>query len=334
MPNNFQASFPLSRPRRLRQNKVIQSINAEISSNIEIDRLIYPVFILAGEKQKIEIKSMPGIYRLSLDELLKELEEICELGINKVALFPVIEQGQKDKTAQEAYNPNNLINTALRVIKKEFPNLCLITDVALDPFTKHGHDGICDENNYILNDETINILVKMALCQAEAGADIIAPSDMMDGRILAIRKALEQNKFHNTLIMAYSAKYASGFYGPFREALSSSLQFGDKTSYQLNPANAKEAEKEILLDINEGADLIMVKPGMPYLDIIYRASQISHLPIIAYSVSGEYSMFKSAALNGYLDERKVVEESILCFRRAGCQAVITYYAKQLALWQK
>ena len=330
MPNNFQASFPLSRPRRLRQNKVIQSINAEISSNIEIDRLIYPVFILAGEKQKIEIKSMPGIYRFSLDELLKELEEICELGINKVALFPVIEQGQKDKTAQEAYNPNNLINTALRVIKKEFPNLCLITDVALDPFTKHGHDGICDENNYILNDETINILVKMALCQAEAGADIIAPSDMMDGRILAIRKALEQNKFHNTLIMAYSAKYASGFYGPFREALSSSLQFGDKTSYQLNPANAKEAEKEILLDINEGADLIMVKPGMPYLDIIYRASQISHLPIIAYSVSGEYSMFKSAALN----ERKVVEESILCFRRAGCQAVITYYAKQLALWQK
>lgn len=334
MQTNFNASFPLNRPRRLRQNKIIQSLNAEISPIIEISRLIYPVFVVEGQNQKTEIKSMPGIYRFSIDLLLKELEEVYKLGLDKIALFPVIEPNKKNNTAEEAYNPDNLINKAIRAIKKEFPKLCLIADVALDPFTMHGHDGICDEKNYILNDETVQILVKMALCQAEAGADIIAPSDMMDGRVLQIREALEKNNFKNTLILSYSAKYASGFYGPFREALGSSLQFGDKTTYQLSPINACEAEKEILLDINEGADLIMVKPGLPYLDIIYRASQISHLPIIAYSVSGEYSMLKSAALNGYLDERKAVEESILCFRRAGSAAIITYYAKQLALWQK
>ncbi|MDX1919660.1 MAG: porphobilinogen synthase [Candidatus Caenarcaniphilales bacterium] len=325
------SSFPHVRPRRLRANEAIRALVQETS--LGVSNLIYPLFVMDGKKQKQEISSMPGCFRFSMDLLLEEIKEAYDLGLRTFALFPVIDPKLKSEDAKESYNPEGLIPRTLRVLKKSFNDICLITDVALDPFTSHGHDGLVDSER-ILNDETVEVLCKMALVQAHAGTDIVAPSDMMDGRVKCIREYLDKNEHSETLILSYSAKFASGFYGPFRDALSSNLKFGDKKTYQLDPANAREAEKEILLDTNEGADMLMVKPGLAYLDILYRASQITHLPLIVYSVSGEYSMIKAACANGSLDEQKVVMESMLAFRRAGARGIITYHAKDIAGWLK
>jgi porphobilinogen synthase len=292
------------------------------------------MFIIEGENKREKITSMPGIERLSLDFLLLELKEIINLKIPAIALFPVINDTKKSLDASEAYNPLGLIQTAVKTIKQQFPDLGVITDVALDPFTTHGQDGIIDENNYVLNDETVNILVKQALSHAKAGADIVAPSDMMDGRIGAIRQALEKNNFSNTQIMAYSAKYASAFYGPFRDAVGSSANLGtsSKETYQMNPANSNEALTEVALDIKEGADMVMVKPGLAYLDIVYKVKQEFKVPTFAYHVSGEYAMLKAASQNNWLDEKKTVLETLLCFKRAGADGILTYYAKEVATW--
>lgn len=326
--------FLSTRPRRLRANKFVRRLVQE--SSISSNDLIYPIFVIEGTNQSETINSMPGIERLSIDLLVKEAEQLLELGIPAVALFPVTPSQAKSEDASEAFNENGLAQRAVRELKANFPELGVITDVALDPFTTHGQDGLINDAGYVLNDETVDVLVKQALSHAEAGADIVAPSDMMDGRVGAIRETLEANGHTNTCILAYSAKYASSFYGPFRDAVGSAknLAGGDKYSYQMDPANTDEALKEIALDIEEGADMIMVKPGLPYLDIIYRAKQNFGVPTFAYNVSGEYAMLKAAAANGWLNEQQVVMEAMMSFKRAGTDAVLTYHAKDIAGWLK
>jgi porphobilinogen synthase len=295
--------------------------------------LIYPMFVLDGDNQKQAVPSMPGVERLSIDLLVKEAIELVGLGIPAIALFPVTPMQAKTLCASEAYNPQGLAQKAVRAIKQAVPDIAVITDVALDPFTSHGQDGLINEQGYVLNDETIEVLVKQALSHAEAGADIIAPSDMMDGRVGALRQALENHGFTNTCIMAYSAKYASSYYGPFRDAVGSAnnIKGGNKKNYQMDPANSDEAMREIALDLQEGADMVMVKPGMPYLDIVKRCKDEFKVPTFAYQVSGEYSMHKAAFANGWLNEDEVILESLLAFKRAGADGILTYFAKHAAI---
>lgn len=330
--NNIK--FPLTRMRRMRYHDFSRRLMRE--NRLSVDDLIYPMFVTEGDRLRVAISSMPGVERLSLDLLLEEAQHIYHLGIPAIALFPVIAADKKSDDAAEAYNPDGLVQRSVKALKSRLPELGIMTDVALDPFTSHGQDGLINENGYVVNDETIAVLVKQALSHAVAGADIVAPSDMMDGRIGAIRQALEARHHRNTLILAYSAKYASGFYGPFRDAVGSAGSLGksNKNSYQMDPANSDEALREIQLDLQEGADMVMVKPGMPYLDIIRRVKDQYGVPTLAYQVSGEYAMIKAAALNGWLDEQTVVLESLLAFKRAGCDAVLTYFAKSVAQWLK
>jgi len=325
-------NFPQTRMRRMRYNDFSRRLMRE--NRLSVDDLIYPMFVTEGSNQRQVILSMPGVERLSLDLLLAEAHELYNLGIPAIALFPVTSADKKSAQAAEAYNPDGLIQRSVRALKQAVPDLGIITDVALDPFTTHGQDGLINADGYVMNDETIEVLVKQALSHAEAGADIVAPSDMMDGRIGAIRQALEAQNHINTLILAYSAKYASSFYGPFRDAVGSAgtLGKGNKYSYQMDPANSDEAMREIQLDLQEGADMVMVKPGMPYLDIIRRVKDQYGVPTFAYQVSGEYAMLKAASMNGWLDEKQVVLESLLAFKRAGSDAILTYYAKSVAQW--
>jgi porphobilinogen synthase len=325
-------NFPDTRMRRMRYNDFSRRLMRE--NHLSVDDLICPMFVTEGSNTREAISSMPGVERFSLDLLLTQAEEIHNLGIPAIALFPVTPASKKSDDAAEAYNPDGLAQRSVRALKKAFPTLGIITDVALDPFTTHGQDGLINQGGYVINDETIAVLVKQALSHADAGADIVAPSDMMDGRIGAIRTALEANNYNNTLILAYSAKYASSFYGPFRDAVGSASNLGksNKYSYQMDPANSDEALREIQLDLQEGADMVMVKPGMPYLDIIRRVKEQFGTPTFAYQVSGEYAMIKAAALNGWLDEKPVVLESLLAFKRAGCDGILTYYAKSVAEW--
>ncbi|MCK9619446.1 MAG: porphobilinogen synthase [Methylobacter sp.] len=325
-------NFPQTRMRRMRYNDFSRRLMRE--NRLSVDDLIYPMFVTEGSNQRESISSMPGVERLSLDLLIEEAHQLYNLGIPAIALFPVTSADKKSEQAAEAYNPDGLIQRSVRALKKAVPELGIITDVALDPFTSHGQDGLVNRDGYVMNDETIEVLTRQALSHAEAGADIIAPSDMMDGRIGAIRKALENQNHVNTLILAYSAKYASSFYGPFRDAVGSAgtLGKGNKYSYQMDPANSDEAMREIQLDLQEGADMVMVKPGMPYLDIIRRVKDQYGVPTFAYQVSGEYAMLKAASMNGWLDEKQVVLESLLAFKRAGCDAILTYYAKSVAQW--
>ena len=322
-------SFPRVRMRRNRLSDFSRRLMSE--NKLSIDDLIYPIFITYGSKVKEEVSSMPGIYRYSGDLLHKEIEYISSLNIPAVAFFPKIENELKTPHGKEALNKNNLICEAIKISKKVNPSLGIITDVALDPYTDHGHDGVL-HNNQIDNDLTLEILCKQAIVQAEAGCDILAPSDMMDGRVGAIRDTLDDHGFKNVQIMSYAAKYASSFYGPFRDAVGSALNLSKKSkkSYQMDPANSAEALREIRLDINEGADMIIIKPGMPYLDIISQARHEFNFPIIAYQVSGEYSMIMSAIQNGWLEEEKTIFETLMCFKRAGCDAIITYFAPFIA----
>jgi len=328
------APHPLSRPRRLRRDTFTRNLVRE--NTLTAHDLIYPVFVLDGQNRREAIASMPGVERLSLDLLLPVAEECVKLGIPVMALFPVIDPSLKDPTGSEALNPDGLVPRVVRALKSRFPELGVMTDVALDPFTSHGQDGLLDprpaENGYILNDETVAVLVQQALVQAQAGVDIIAPSDMMDGRIGAIRQALEANRFIHTRIMAYSAKFASAFYGPFRDAVGSAANLGksNKRVYQMDPGNSDEALREVAMDLAEGADMVMVKPGMPYLDIVRRVKDEFHVPTFAYQVSGEYAMLKAAALNGWLDHDAVMLESLLAFKRAGADGVLTYFALDVA----
>ncbi len=325
-------NFPQTRMRRMRYNDFSRRLMRE--NRLSVDDLIYPMFVTEGSNQRESISSMPGIERLSLDLLLAEAHELYDLGIPAIALFPVTSADKKSEHAAEAYNPEGLVQRSVRALKKAVPELGIITDVALDPFTTHGQDGLVNQDGYVINDETIDVLTRQALSHAEAGADIVAPSDMMDGRIGAIRQALEAENHINTLILAYSAKYASSFYGPFRDAVGSAgmLGKGNKYSYQMDPANSDEALREIQLDLQEGADMVMVKPGMPYLDIIRRVKDQYGVPTFAYQVSGEYAMLKAASMNGWLDEKQIVMESLLAFKRAGSDAILTYYAKSVAQW--
>jgi len=305
-------------------------------NRITANDLIYPVFILEGNKQRETVASMPGVERKSIDLLLKEAEEALTLGISALALFPVVPTEKKSLQAEEAYNPDGLAQRAVRELKKQFPELGVITDVALDPFTSHGQDGLLDEQGYVTNDATVDVLVKQAVSHAEAGADVVAPSDMMDGRVGQIRLALEEAGHVNTRILAYAAKYASSFYGPFRDAVGSAgnLGGGNKYSYQMDPANSNEALHEVALDIDEGADMVMIKPGMPYLDIVRRIKETFEFPTYVYQVSGEYAMLKAAAQNGWLDEKAVVLEALLGMKRAGADGILTYYAMDVARWLK
>ncbi|AJP42757.1 MAG TPA: porphobilinogen synthase [Alteromonas australica] len=324
------SSFPARRLRRLRAQGALRSLVAEHA--LTTDDLIYPVFVLPGSQQREAVPSMPGVERLSIDLLLEEMKTWYDLGIKALALFPVTPMSQKSECAKEAFNPDGLAQQALRALKSAFPDVLLMSDVALDPFTSHGQDGLVNENGYVMNDETVEVLVKQALSHAQAGADIVAPSDMMDGRIGAIRHALEQGGFINTCIMAYSAKYASSYYGPFRDAVGSAanIKGGDKKTYQMDPANSDEALHEIALDIQEGADMVMVKPGMPYLDIVRRCKAEFKVPTFAYQVSGEYAMHQAAFANGWLNEEAVILESLLAFKRAGADGILTYFAPQAA----
>ena len=323
-----------TRMRRMRKDDFSRRLMRE--SHLTSDDLIYPMFVIEGKGQREKIASMPGIERVSIDELLKEAEELYHLEIPAVALFPVTPQTAKSEDAREAYNPNGLAQRAVKALKQAFPELGVITDVALDPFTTHGQDGLIDANGYVLNDETVEVLVKQALSHAEAGADVVAPSDMMDGRIGAIRGALESAKHIHTRILAYSAKYASNYYGPFRDAVGSAanLGAGNKYTYQMDPANSNEALWEVGMDLQEGADMVMVKPGMPYLDIVYRVKQQFGVPTYVYQVSGEYAMLMAAAQNGWLNEKAVVMEALLAFKRAGADGILTYFAKTVAKWLK
>lgn len=323
--SNF-APFPAGRPRRLRRDAFTRNLVREHA--LTPNDLIYPVFVVDGKQQRQAVASMPGVERLSLDLLLPVAEECVKLGIPVMALFPVVEASLKTYDGKEATNPDGLIPRVVRELKKNFPGLGVMTDVALDPFTTHGQDGLPDDNGYILNEETVEMLVKQAMCQAEAGVDMVAPSDMMDGRIGAIRQALEARKLIHTRIMAYSAKYASAFYGPFRDAVGSAGNLGkaDKKVYQMDPGNSDEALREVAMDIAEGADMVMVKPGMPYLDIVRRVKDEFKVPTFAYQVSGEYAMMKAAAQNGWLDHDAVMMESLLAFKRAGADGVLTYFA--------
>lgn len=324
--------YPDIRMRRMRHDDFSRRLMRE--NRLDVADLIYPVFVVDGKAQREPVASMPGVERLSIDLLLTDAREIYELGIPAMALFPVVSTEKKSGDAAEAFNPNGLAQRAVRALKEALPELGVITDVALDPFTTHGQDGLLDEHGYVLNDETVAVLVKQALSHADAGADIVAPSDMMDGRIGAIRQALEQAGHRNTRILAYAAKYASSFYGPFRDAVGSAanLAGGNKYSYQMDPANSDEALREVALDLEEGADMVMVKPGMPYLDIIRRVKDEFAVPTFAYQVSGEYAMLKAASQNGWLDEQAVVMESLLSFKRAGADAILTYYAKAVGRW--
>jgi porphobilinogen synthase len=317
------------RPRRLRRNPSIRSMVRE--TNLTVDDLIYPMFVMEGENTKIEIASMPGCYRYTLDLLLAEIADCYNLGIKAIALFPVVPEEKKDETGTESYNPDGLAQRTVKAIKAQTPDIVVITDVALDPFTTHGHDGVIDEAGTILNDETVDILVKMSVSQALAGSDMVAPSDMMDGRIGAIRRGLDAAGFTNVGILAYSAKYASAYYGPFRDALDSAPKFGDKKTYQMDPANAREAITEIELDIAEGADIVMVKPALAYLDIIHQVKANCHVPVAAYNVSGEYAMIKAAAQLGWIDEKKIIMETMVSMKRAGADLILTYFAKEVAL---
>jgi porphobilinogen synthase len=322
--------YPASRPRRLRRDAAIRALVRE--SRLAPEDLIYPVFMLEGERQVQDVASMPGVQRRSVDGLFAVAEQCLELGVPVMALFPVIDSARKTPDGREALNPEGLVPTAVRDLKKRFPELALLTDVALDPFTSHGQDGLLDATGYILNDETVDVLRRQALVQAQAGVDIVAPSDMMDGRIGAIRAELESRGAIHTRIMAYSAKYASAFYGPFRDAVGSAKNLGksDKKVYQMDPGNSDEALREVALDIAEGADMVMVKPGMPYLDIVRRVKDEFGMPTFAYQVSGEYSMLKAAAANGWLDHDAVMMESLLAFKRAGADGVLSYFALDAA----
>jgi len=326
------ALFPSIRMRRTRRSASLRALVAETS--LSASDLIYPVFVLDGERRSEAVESMPGIERKSIDGLLKDAALACELGIPAIALFPVIEGDLKSLDGAECANPEGLVQRTVRTIKNELPDLAVMTDVALDPYTTHGQDGIIDDDGYVLNDETVAMLVRQASSHAEAGADIVAPSDMMDGRVGAIRGALEAAGHRNTLILAYAAKYASCFYGPFRDAVGSAANLGggDKRNYQMDPANADEALREVGLDLAEGADLVMVKPAMPYLDVIRRVREEFKVPTFAYQVSGEYAMLAAAGQNGWLDEKSAVLEALLSIRRAGASAILTYYAIQAARW--
>ncbi|MEI6549921.1 MAG: porphobilinogen synthase [Betaproteobacteria bacterium] len=322
--------YPLSRPRRLRRTDYSRRLVRE--HQLTADDLIYPVFVLDGKNQRQAVGSMPGVERLSLDLLMPVAEDCVKLGIPVMALFPVIDSSLKDPYGNEALNPEGLVPTVVRALKKNFPELGIMTDVALDPFTSHGQDGWLDDDGYILNDLTLAQLVKQAMVQADAGVDMVAPSDMMDGRIGAIRQALENKGHVHTQIMAYSAKYASSFYGPFRDAVGSAANLGkgNKKTYQMDPGNTNEALREVALDIAEGADMVMVKPGMPYLDVVRRVKDEFGVPTFAYQVSGEYAMLKAAAQNGWLDHDGVMMESLLAFKRAGADGVLTYFARDAA----
>ncbi|MGL5800248.1 MAG: porphobilinogen synthase [Plesiomonas sp.] len=332
MTLNIPGSFPGRRLRRVRKHDFSRRLVAE--HQLSVNDLIYPVFVLEGDNRREAIPSMPGIERLSIDLLLQEAAELVALGVPAIALFPVVGQEKKTLLAEEAYNPQGLVQRTVRALKAAHPQLGVITDVALDPFTVHGQDGIIDDTGYVQNDITTEILVQQALSQAEAGADVVAPSDMMDGRIGAIREALEAKGFIHTQIMAYSAKYASCYYGPFRDAVGSSgnLKGGDKKNYQMDPANSNEALQEVAQDLQEGADMVMVKPGMPYLDVVRRVKDEFGVPTFAYQVSGEYAMHMAAIQNGWLKERECIMESLLCFKRAGADGILTYFAKQVAQW--
>jgi porphobilinogen synthase len=324
--------FPKTRMRRMRASAFSRRLMAE--TQLTVNDLIYPLFIVDGKNQQQIIHSMPGIERFSIDLLLREAAQLVKLGIPAIALFPLIDASKKSLAAEEAYNPHGLIPEAVNALKNNFPELGIITDIALDPYTVHGQDGVIDDNGYVMNDLTTSILVKQALSHAAAGVDIVAPSDMMDGRIGAIRDALEAEGFVNTKILAYSAKYASSFYGPFRDAVGSSVAFGkaDKFQYQMDPCNADEALHEISMDLTEGADIVMIKPGMPYLDIVKQTKERFRVPTFVYQVSGEYAMLKAAANAGWLNERAVVMESLIGIKRAGADGILTYFAKQVATW--
>ena len=330
MTNQFLAI----RPRRMRKDEFSRRLMRE--NVLTTNDLIYPVFVLDGENRTEDVKSMPGVQRQSVDVLLKTAAECAKLGIPALALFPVVDQQHKSLDAAEAFNDAGLVPRTVKALKAAFPDLGIITDVALDPYTTHGQDGLIDETGYVMNDETVAVLVKQALCHAKVGADVVAPSDMMDGRIGTIRDALEEAGYIHTKILAYSAKYASAFYGPFRDAVGSSANLGkgNKYNYQMDPANGDEAIKEVALDIEEGADMVMVKPGLPYLDIVRRVKDEFGVPTYAYQVSGEYAMLKAAAQNGWLDEKACVLESLLAFKRAGADGVLTYFAMDVARWLK
>lgn len=326
------SSYPNRRPRRLRKHDFSRRLVAE--NTLTANDLIYPVFVIEGENQRVKVPSMPNVERLTIDQLLVECELLVKYGVPAIALFPVVGDENKSLMAEESYNPTGLVQRTVKAVKAKYPELGVITDVALDPYTTHGQDGIIDDEGYVVNDITKDVLVKQALSHAEAGADVVAPSDMMDGRIGAIREKLEEKGFVNTQIMAYSAKYASNYYGPFRDAVgsSSNLKGGDKKTYQLDPANGNEGLHEVGLDIQEGADMVMVKPGMPYLDMVWRVKEQFGVPTFAYQVSGEYAMHMAAIQNGWLKEKECIMESLLCFKRAGADGVLTYFAKQVAEW--
>lgn len=329
-----RGQFPSSRMRRMRRDDFSRRLMRE--SQLTVDDLIYPMFVLEGSGQREAVPSMPGVERVSIDELVKEAKQAAELGIPAIALFPVTPMDKKTEDAREAFNPQGLAQKAVRALKKEVPDIGVITDVALDPFTTHGQDGLIDENGYVMNDETVEVLVKQAVSHAEAGADIVAPSDMMDGRIGAVRQALESAGHIHTRILAYSAKYASSFYGPFRDAVGSSanLGAGNKYTYQQDPANSDEALWEVSLDLDEGADMVMIKPGMPYLDIVRRIKDEFGAPTYVYQVSGEYAMLMAASQNGWLSEKDVIMESLLGMKRAGADGILTYFAMRVAQWLK
>lgn len=329
---DFPGMFSLTRMRRMRRSEFSRRLMRE--HRLSTDDLIYPVFVLEGSNRREAVASMPGVERKSIDLLVKEAEQVAKLGIPLIALFPVTPLEAKSEQAEEAYNPEGLAQRAVRALKEAVPELGVMTDVALDPFTSHGQDGLMNAEGYIVNDETVEVLVKQALSHAEAGADIVAPSDMMDGRIGAIRQALEREGHIHTRIMAYSAKYASSFYGPFRDAVgsASNLGKGNKYSYQMDPANSDEALWEIALDLQEGADMVMVKPGMPYLDIVRRVKDQFKAPTYVYQVSGEYAMLKAAGMNGWIDEKACVLEALLGMKRAGADGILSYFAKDVAQW--
>lgn len=333
MMTNY-GQFPQKRMRRMRHDEFSRRLMRE--NCLLADDLIYPVFVLNGKNREEKIPSMPGITRLSADKLMRQAEKCLELGIPALAIFPVINPEQKSLTATEALNPKGLVPQVVKKLKKSFPELGVITDVALDPYTSHGQDGLIDNSGYVMNDETVEVLAQQSLVHAEAGADMVAPSDMMDGRIAVIRNTLDSKKFIHTRILAYSAKYASNFYGPFRDAVGSATNLGrgSKETYQMDPANSDEAIWEVEMDLEEGADIIMIKPGMPYLDIVRRVKERFKAPTFVYQVSGEYAMLKSAALNGWLDEETCVLESLLAMKRAGADGILTYYAIHAANWLK
>lgn len=332
MSVSIQSQFPARRMRRMRKHDFSRRLMAE--NKISVNDLIYPMFVLMGKNRREAVESMPGVERLSIDLLIEEATHLAELGIPMIALFPVVNQDVKSLCASEAFNPEGLVQRAVKELKAHVPEIGIMTDVALDPYTTHGQDGIIDDEGYVLNEETTEVLIKQALSHAQAGADVVAPSDMMDGRIGKIRQALEDEGLIYTQIMAYSAKYASNYYGPFRDAVGSSanLKGADKKTYQMDPANSDEALHEVAMDVEEGADMVMVKPGMPYLDVVRRVKTELQVPTFAYQVSGEYAMHKAAIENGWLKEKETVLESLLCFKRAGADGILTYFAKDVATW--